>query len=757
MEKIDKLRNFKFSKQGIDLLKQIAVTFTIVFFLGFGFTHTLTNYRILVFFAILLTTLGGVWLIARQKAATPLKPFLFLWLAAYAISVILSIDPRRSITQMSLMLIGVFLFLLSYDLVSRGWKLNWFLKSFVIAGVLNIIFNLNEAGTWYLNWITLNPGQWIPTINFRLATLNLMAPFMYLVFHMALPLLIKSKKNIIKILLGCIIFLAMLVLYLTSSRGGWLGMFFGLMTWILYLLFEYKSLVFNYIQKLWERKLLFAGSIIVLLGIATVGGILLFNKAVHPTHGSIFNSRAGLWGPAITAFKQNPIFGQGQYTYGSAFLLEHSAPPTNVYVHPHGLYHNLLGEMGIVGFVVAIVFSIAYVRKFKISFRQSNQKIYLLGILAYCVSFFIHSIFDSFNFEVSLFWPLTILTGAAIAQPLGLSKTPSAGRPWWVLILIGFVWFGIWTITPHYQGVALANQTQWQLAYEKFQTAVERDPANAVSHQQLALTAAVLAENGDASKLDDAIAALQKTIQHEPSWALNHANLAALYRSSNQLELAVAAAQRSVALAPGAPLYSLNLGSILEQKGDTEKAKAAYLQALTLSPDWASAAFWDETEVRKSFITAWRNDHPREESISLDEATRIWQDNQQFSWAYNQLAVELLKQGELERAKHLLDNARLAYKNSAFDSIETEWLQAEYYALMGDYQKAVEMGSQALRKYHFYGVYGPGTFGMLPYTPWMFRMNAMALEIVPQMVDVPIPAIWLERANLLKSWQEQVQ
>ncbi len=754
---MDKLSKFKFSPQGIDLLKQISVIISIVFFLGFGFTHTLTNYRILVFFAILLTILGGVWFFAKQKAATPLKPFLFFWLAAYAISLILSIDPRRSISQMTLMLIGVFLFLLSYDLVSRGWKLSWFFKGFVILGVMNIIFNLNEAGTWYLKWLTINPGQWIPTINFRLATLNLMAPFMYLVFHMALPLLINAKKKIVKLILLIIIFLAMLVLYLTSSRGGWLGMFFGLIIWLVYLLFTYKAFVFNYLHKLWEKKLLFASSIIVVLGVATLGGILLFNKAVHPTHGGIFNSRAGLWGPALTAFKQNPIFGQGQFTYGTAYLLENSAPPNTVYVHPHGLYHNLLGEMGIVGFIAALTFSIAYFRKFKNNFSQSKENIYLVGILTYCASFFIHSIFDSFNVEVALFWPLTILTGVAIAQPAVISKTSSSRRPWWVLFLIGFAWFGIWTITPHYHGVAFANQTQWQLAYDKFQAAVDRDPGNAVSHQQLALTAAVLAENGDASKLEEAIAALQKTIQHEPSFALNHANLAALYRANNQLELAAEAAERSVTLAPRAPLYSLNLGFILEQNGALEQAQAAYLQALTFNPDWATAAFWNESELRKSLIISWRNENPTAETISLDEATQTWQENQQFSWAYNQLATILLQQNELERAKQFLDTAQLAYKTSSLDSIETEWLQAEYYAMMGDYQKADEVGAQALYKYQNYGIYGPGTFGMLPYTPWMFRMSAMAMEIVPQMVNVPVPAIWLERADLLNFWQEKVQ
>ncbi len=61
-----------------------------------------------------------------------------------------------------------------------------------------------------------------------------------------------------------------------------------------------------------------------------------------------------------------------------------------------------------------------------------------------------------------------------------------------------------------------------------FSQAVKRDPGNALAHQQLALTAAVLAQDGDQNMLDIAIQELETTIQLEPSWALNHANLAVL-------------------------------------------------------------------------------------------------------------------------------------------------------------------------------------------------------------------------------------
>ncbi|MDO9084689.1 MAG: O-antigen ligase family protein [Anaerolineaceae bacterium] len=738
-----KLGNFKFSPEGISLLKKISVYMSILILI-YGFTQSFIQYRMLIFFAIFLTTIGGIWFISKKHSPTPLKPFLFLWLAAYSISLILSIDPRRSISQMFFMLAGLLLFLLSYDLIHRGWKIQWFISGFVIMGTFILVISLRDVISWYLNWITVNPGQWIPYINFRPGNANLIAPYMYLAFHMALTLLFKEKKNITKVLLAIILFLTMLELYLTSSRGGWLGMFFGLIVWGIFFFTTQKMFLKYWFQKIVKNKWLFSASIILVLVVVSFGGNLLYNKAIHPTHGSILTSRSGLWGPAITAFKQNPFFGQGQFTYGTAFLLENSAPPNTVYVHPHGMYHNLLGEMGIVGFIAAVTFSIAYSRKFKINFNQSKEKIYMVGILAYCVSFFIHSIFDSFNLEVSLFWPMTILTGVAIAQPSSMPKMPSSGRPWWVLILIGSSWFGIWTITPHYQGVAFANQNQWGSAYEKFQTAVKRDPLNAITHQQLSLIAAVLADKGDANKLDEAITELKKTIQLEPAFALNHANLAALHISNNDLVNASEAAKRAVELAPGTPLYSLNLGFILEQNGELENAQVAYQQTLSLNPEWSTSDFWHETDLRDSFINNWMKDNPAPGPISFEEAYQTWQNNQQVNWAFNQLASAQIHQGDLEGAKKTLQNSELAYVNSPQDRIETDWLWVKYYEEIGDYKLAEESREQIITQYNHYGIYGPGTFGVLYYAPNMFRMSAMAMEIVPQMVDVPIPAIWQE-------------
>jgi tetratricopeptide (TPR) repeat protein len=356
-----------------------------------------------------------------------------------------------------------------------------------------------------------------------------------------------------------------------------------------------------------------------------------------------------------------------------------------------------------------------------------------------------------------LIWPLAILTGVAIANTTKEVEDQISHRPWWVLLLVGFAWFGIWTITPYYQAVELANSNQWQPAYEKFQQAVERDPWNGLAHQQLALSAAVLAQQGQQEMLDIATTALQTTIQHEPSWALNHANLAVLYLANNQPDQAVLEAQNAVKLAPRAPLYALNMGTILEQTGDTDQAQSAYLQALDLNPTWATASFWQESSLRANMLDSWLQDHPASPARTLEESQKILANNPHVSWAYNQLAKVQLEQNDLEAARQTLENAGMAYVNSTSDSIETQWLWAEYYSKTGDFTKAVEIGTYAIKHYNSFGVFGPGSFGVLQYAPRMFRMNAMALEIVPQMVDIPIPAIWLERSEFLNTWQERVQ
>jgi len=113
------MKSISFSTKGLDLLQETVVILSIIiltFVIGMSYA-LLSQYNILVFFALFISILGIAWIIAGQKSKIPLKIQILLWLVSYVISIFLSIDTRRSLSQMYLMLIGVFLFLLTYELV----------------------------------------------------------------------------------------------------------------------------------------------------------------------------------------------------------------------------------------------------------------------------------------------------------------------------------------------------------------------------------------------------------------------------------------------------------------------------------------------------------------------------------------------------------------------------------------------------------------------------------------------------------------
>ncbi len=149
----------------------------------------------------------------------------------------------------------------------------------------------------------------------------------------------------------------------------------------------------------------------------------------------------------------------------------------------------------------------------------------------------------------------------------------------------------------------------------------------------------------------------------------------------------------------------------------------------------------------------WQSQNPLASKRTIAELEVQLQANLQSTWAYNQLAQAYLEQGNPDRAEELLSDATLAYAGKPSESIETTWLKAEVFAARGDYQQAIMIGEQAIQSFQSYGVYGPGSFGFLYYAPRMFRSPAIAMEIVPQMVDVPMPEKWMERQNRLQYWK----
>lgn len=749
------------STRGIFLIQEtVVISIICLLILVIGYTHAVIDFSIILFSATLWTVLALIWILFGQKVQTPFKLPFIIWTGAYFLSVVFSIDPRRSAAQMLIMSSSIFLFMLVYDLVYRGWPSKMFIYGLMTASLIISFAGIFDFADWYRNWLHINPRDWLPAITFRPAAANVLAPFNYFAALFALYFLYVSRKKLHKIAFFLIFLLSNAMLFITSSRGGWLGAAAGYGLILLLIGVREKTRILKAWSQLKAKPILLFTGIIILTAILLGAGFILYKQAIHPTHGSILNSRKLFWQIAMKTFFENPIVGQGQFTYGTAFLKGTSVPPDLVWVHAHNSYLNLLAEMGITGLIAFLFLVItilrAFIKKLKLTLRSNNN--FMIPAAGFLGAFSLHTFFDSLHMEPAIMWTLVILMAAVLATPKsGLQTENKLDRRQnlWVMLPLLAAWYFIWIIYPFHQGVSLANQNQWEMARVNIETAILRDSGSALAHQQLALVDSVLASQGESNALFEAILQLRKTIAIEPGWALNYANLAALLEQVGDVVEAQATAELAVQLAPKVALYQLTHATYAEHNQDLETAQNAFLNVLNLEPAWSDAHFWSESSFRENIRNRWLDKNPQEPKITLEVAKTTFEQNTQSTWAYNQLASAYIAEGDLEKAKLLLENASLAYSGHVSETLETTWLQAELLAAQGNFEGAAVLGEKAINNYQAYGIYGPGSFGLLYYAPRMFRSPAMAMEIVPQMIKPLTPQIWLEREMQLQYWQEQ--
>ena len=168
-----------------------------------------------------------------------------------------------------------------------------------------------------------------------------------------------------------------------------------------------------------------------------------------------------------------------------------------------------------------------------------------MGSIGALGAFAVHGLFDSVHHTVpSSAWNMAVILGTSVgaATVSGLETTKDKKFPITNLIglaaVLGF-WVNAWLITPMAKGVTAADGGLWQDASNQFALAIDRDPLLSITHQQAGMVSSILFEqSGDKNDLQDAIKHFEEAVLLDPYWALNHANLGALYSVNGQWDLA---------------------------------------------------------------------------------------------------------------------------------------------------------------------------------------------------------------------------
>ncbi|MCB2293826.1 O-antigen ligase family protein [Clostridium algoriphilum] len=159
--------------------------------------------------------------------------------------------------------------------------------------------------------------------------------------------------------------LFVIALYLTGSRGAFIGLLFGV--FIFYLLKRNK-------KDLW----LFITIFVLTAAITFMPSQILHNITGHDFDGS-FDSRFGIWSGCLKMIKIKPLTGWGLMgisEYGAKFLGSYYY--ATIY-HGHNIWITFMTTLGVVGISIYLYLKVNLYRNLKVLYTQNNKMVPMLA------------------------------------------------------------------------------------------------------------------------------------------------------------------------------------------------------------------------------------------------------------------------------------------------------------------------------------------------------------------------------------------
>lgn len=681
-----------------------------------GQYYGLVVFQINVLSTILLIVIAIGWIGWRLKrkrgfAQTPLDLPIFIGLGAAAASALFSLDPSRSAGALFLGMVWAGVYWMAADGLSEGWSRRTLGRAVYLSGAVIAAVAFIQVVLFWRDWLSLGL---LPQVSFRVAAPNPTAAFLNFIWTLWLAELIEAKKRWLRAMMIIALAISGVVMFYTSSRGGWIGTGVA----ILILLLAYRQTWWQVARRLYAHKVTRVFIVVGAVVAIPIAAWLMIQQVNHPTHGSFFESRSEFWPVAWESFLRSPLTGTGLFTYGSSYLPTLSVPPRGMFNQAHGLVFNLLAETGLLGIGAAIFAFIVFIKNVgqvvNLSYTESHWRVAALASLGAALA---HSMFETIYVNP----PVMALAAIATATLL-----PTISRSWrngvmLIAVVVCAVW-GVWAYEPLHRGIEVGNEGKWKESSQVLDEALKRDPFSTWAKLQAGYAAQ------RTNNYARAIQLYQESLKREPGYALNWANLAAAQWANGNRDEAKLTLARARVLAPDVTLFQ-----VAESKWTGTPTPLIKL---------------DEVEERIALVLTGK--------LPVDELTKDrerlaarFQNGEALSSEVIQLAEIEIARKNFSRAEYLLHYA-VAMRGG--DSIALEFAYGDLDAARGDVRLATEHYARAWELYYQPLLFGEGTaYGWLFFVRESFREN-----ISPELNVAPMPNHIVARAELLAAWYRSV-
>lgn len=614
-------------------LQRFSLLF-LAFYLTFigGSSYYTLLFPVRVFHHIFITLLLGIWLLTRiRKNGIPNTPLNFplyglvIW---WFITSILSIYPRMSLELLWFGMVHLGLFWGIIDLIRQGKQRLVFEITFIMA-VVAVFISALEFSSWYFGlgilpntnagWMitgVLPSLEIIPNASLAMSISTLLAGYVTPLIIISIVWGMTTHQSTYRMVLWGLAVSLVVVLILTSSRGGILALISALGTFVLIQGMQHPTIT----SRFSHQSILAVGILALIIG---MGGFFYISFA----RGNVGVSNLGrldMIQGALKITQDNPIFGVGYGLFGRAFR-DYRDPSIaqDKLASAHNLYLNIASETGLIGSTLAIIIFAIFIKSAYHNWQTSPTRAKQQRVeatLSALVGMATHSMVDVFTITPIVLIALVLIAYSITPLPKTRLVTDTHGHklPAYLGLFI-VLSYGIWLLSidnAQSQYLSSLQQNTIKDALQTLKFAQENDPA--MNLYRLTESYLLALENHP-----EAIPSLQESLSLEPTWDVGWLWLA--YLHGNQLDFAKAVTASEIAYnINNRTSASIHHAYWLEQNADsnTERIINLYLagiqQQVTSTRQLPLESFWSETPIRIEVLNRYS------EKLAPDVQYRLW-------------------------------------------------------------------------------------------------------------------------------------
>jgi tetratricopeptide (TPR) repeat protein len=707
----------------------------------------LLNVRLRAFSLALGALVVGGWLLAallrRERVwAGGLGWGWLALLAGQTAALGTSADPRRGLPYLAMWLAYLLIFMMLLAWLRREGSAALIEDMFLVAGGILIGFALLDLVQNYLYWRALVQGlEHAPPFVYRLYSVvgdaNLLAAAVNFLIVLAAARLLRARGRLARLALAVYLLAALTVEWYADSRGGLIGLAAALgalgAVWVWPSLRGWRPSRAD-LRRTWFVLPVLAG----LVALALWLGPRVLRLGGDATHGPAASARSVFWGAAGQAFRADPWTGMGPGMYPAALAAYSSTPPDRPYLHAHSWPVTVAAESGLLGLagLAAFALNLAWLAWRRLKRGDSDLRLHWAAALAALAGFTVHSQADYFMVFPAAALPALFFLAVLVHESGAENEPRRAGHPVWALLagllLLAYGVYDLRGISLSERGVSAAEAGDWASAAEWMRQAAAADPRLALYPLNAGYA---LARDGETAA---AIAYFEAGIAREPAYALNYANLAALYLEMGDPQRARLLMEQAADAAPAAPEFQYWLSLYRRATEDEIRAMEAYERYEDL------AKGTPRTRTLNGHLAAARAAIAAGDLAGAEVELLAAQD------FYSPSPIVYLGFAELEQARGDLEAARRTLQlglwlqgTSNADKVEPLLLLANIELEDSDEEAALAAFRAGYLAVSRHTVNGWGSQGWTPY-PWVFFLRAgFAEDVLPALPRQPLPAGWL--------------